>query len=216
MKKNQKNVTTVEATDVQVSNVINNTVETEKDLLLIELAAKKETLKSLILQEKSEKKAIEIAEKKALTTLKNESILQLKETLFSLTQLIKTIKTLASEEDLFLSVYFEKNGLKLENLSPDFVAKNYQYKDETGVCLKKNYLTKFNETTQKTEKTEFFYYSKKQFWTVSDIVNSVRRFLSCTSEIKSTEFLYTYKLDKSGKRYEDLTNYSLDSKKVIN
>lgn len=211
MKKNQKNSTIVEATNVQ-SNVINqtvNTVNTEKEILLSELQEKKETLKSLILQEKSEKKAIEVAQKKQMNELKKDSIIQLKETLFSLTQLIKTIKTIASEQELFLNLYFEKNGLKLENLSPDFVAKNYQYKDEKGVCLKKNYLTKFNETTQKTEKTEFFYYSKKEYWTVSDVVNSVKRFLSCTSDIKSTEFLYTYKLDKSGKRYEDLTNYSL-------
>lgn len=211
MKKNQKNSTIVEATKVQ-SNVINqtvNTVETKKEILLSELQEKKETLKSLILQEKSEKKAIEIAQKKEMNELKKDSIVQLKETLFSLNQLIKTIKTIASEQELFLKIYFEKNGLQLENLNCEFVAKNYQYKDENGVCLKKNFLTKFNEATQKTEKTEFFYYSKKDSWTVSDVVNSVKRFLSCTSELKSTEFLYQYKLDKNGKKYEDLTNYSL-------
>lgn len=211
MEKNQKISTIVEATNVQ-SNVINQTVETvetKKDILLSELQEKKETLKSIILQEKSEKKALEIAEKKEMNELKKDSIIQLKETLFSLTQLIKTIKTIASEQDLFLKLYFEKNGLQLDNLSCEFVAKNYPYKDEKGVCLKKSYLTKFNESTQKTEKTDFFYYSKKEYWTVSDVVNSVKRFLSCTSEIKSTEYLYTYKLDKNGKKYEDLTNYSL-------
>ena len=206
MKEATKNAQTVEATEAtKVSNEISNSKET----LLIELEAKKEALKAIKKQEAEAKKAAQKAEKSELLKLKKEATDELKEKLFSLTQLCKTIKELNSIEALKLSTYFEKNSLNIEKLNPEFVAKNFPYKDLNGVCLKRVNLYKFNEQTQENELTGFFYYTKKQFWTINDVVSSVQRFLSKTSEIKNTEYLYTYKIDGQ-KRVEELTTFKLE------
>lgn len=221
MGKNQKNSTIVEATNVQTlsNEIINdsNLIEateaeaTESNKVTEDEAIKEleKTLKEYKEAKAKAKKAAQKAEKNELLKLKKECTTELREKLFSLTQLCKTIKDLNSIEALKLATYFEKNSLNIDNLNPEFVAKNYPYKDINGVCLKRVNLYKFNEQSQKNELTGFFYYTKKQFWSVNDVVCSVQRFLNKTPSLKNTKFLYTYKIEGQ-KRVEELTSFKLE------